>query len=106
MKKQLIMANVVFLVGASLVSTFSFGEGGYFTRETCEQSRGFAKRVFLTKQLGSSFSKYRESEGSPPPGKAGELVGKIEQAVFTNSRITSESLASEYAYSICINWPK
>ena len=79
---------------------------GYFSQPTCEGSRGFAKRVFLTKQQGVSFAKYREIEGNSPAGPAGDLVANIERAIFANSKITSESLASEYAYATCMAWRK
>jgi len=87
-------------------TTVCYGAGGYFTKETCDGSRAFAKRVFLTKQMGMSYSKYREVEGTPEPGPAGTMVTKIEKGIFANSGITSESLASEYAYSVCMTWPK
>src|SRR5262245_43275871 len=84
----------------------TFAADGFFTQKTCESSRAFAKRVFLTKQNGMSYAKYREIEGSPQPGPAGELVTRIEQAIFTNPKISSESIASECAYSLCITWRK
>ncbi len=105
MRNYLIAASFIFVVGP-FSSPPSAIAAGFFTAETCEGSRSFAKRVFLTKQAGSSYAKYREIEGNPPPGKAGELIGKIEEAIFTNRKITSESLASEYAYTLCITWPK
>lgn len=105
MRNYLIPAYFIFAVGMFFTPTLSSATG-FFTPQNCEATRGFAKRVFLTKQAGMSYAKYREIEGSPPAGKAGELAGKIEDAIFTNSKITSESLASEYAYSLCITWPR
>jgi len=106
MKTQRIVKKFLFFTWILSVTSPSFGAGGYFAHETCESSRGFAKRVFLTKQMGMSLARYREVEGSPPPGKAGELASKIEREIFTNPRIASESLASEHAYSLCMTWPK
>jgi hypothetical protein len=95
-------ALVILSIPLACLVTSSYA--GYFDKATCENSRSFAKRVFLSKQQGMTYAKYREIESDPPPGPAGDLVRNIERAIFTNPKITSESLASEYAYSVCITW--
>jgi hypothetical protein len=83
----------LFTVAALLVSGACISaNAGYFDKATCENSRAYAKRVFLTKQLGMSYEKYRKVEGDPPPGPAGDLIRAIERGIFTNPKITSESV--------------
>ena len=102
----IIILRSMLIASLLAASSTSYGAGGYFSVETCEGARAFAKRVFLTKQMGMSYSKYVETEGKPSPGPAGEMTTKIERGIFTNPRISSESLAAEYGYSVCITWSK
>ena len=98
------MKTFVLLSCVAFLSMPFASVAGTFTAETCKNSEGLAKRVFLTKKEGMSYERYRKIEGPTGEHDAGKMVEAIEKGIFQNSKIDSIDKAAQFAYSTCITW--
>ncbi len=83
--KKIILATILIVISTET-----------YAADPCENSSSFGRRIYLQKELGMTFERYRSIEGEPPL----MVLDKIERRIFLK-KVSSEDEAAFLSNAIC-----